>query len=108
MARRILNRWMSGITACTALLVQAAAPAFGDPPTAEEAMESRLPKALRPRVDHLDEIGNRFRSSFHIQKKSGFAYTHRFARPDRPLVFRIQGPVMRKQKAVGLTFKFCF
>jgi hypothetical protein len=108
MARRILNRWMSGIAASTALLIHAAAPAFADPPTAEQATEGRLPEVLRPRVDHLDRDGRWFRSDFHIQKKSGFAYTHRFATSDRPLVFRIQGPVMRKQKAVGLTFKFCF
>ena len=108
MARRILNRWMSGITASTALLIHAAAPAFADPPTAEQASKGRLPEILRPRVDHLDEDGNRFSSDFHIQKKSGFAYTHRFTTSDTPLVFRIQGPVMRKQKALGLTFKFCF
>ena len=108
MTRRILNRWMSGLTASAVLVIQAAFPAFADPPTAEQATQGLLPEILRPRVNHLDEDGSWFNSSFHLQKKSGFAYTHRFATSDRPFVFRIQGPVMRKQKAVGLTFKFCF
>ena len=108
MTRRILNRWMSGITASAALVIQTAFPAFADPPSAEQATQGRLPEILRPRVNHLDEDGSWFNSSFHIQKKSGFAYTHRLAASDRPFVFRIQGPVMRKQKALGITFKIRF
>jgi hypothetical protein len=108
MARRILNRWMSGITASVALVIHAAVPAFADPPTAERAADGRLPEVLRPSSDDLDGNGRWLGSRFHIQKKSGFAYTHRFAGPDKPFVFRIQGPVMRKQEAVGLVFKFCF
>jgi hypothetical protein len=108
MARRILNRWMSGVTASVALVIQSAAPALADPPTPIQATDGRLPEILRPRVDDLDQNSRWLRSNFHIQKKSGFAYTHRFARPDKPFIFRVQGPVMRKQEAVGLTFKFCF
>lgn len=47
-------------------------------------------------------------SSFHLHKKSGFAFTHRAVVDHKPVVFRIQGPVLRKQKAVGLTFKIQF
>ncbi len=108
MTRRILNHWMSGITASAALVIQAAVPAFADPPTAEQATKGLSPKILYPRVNDLDEDGSWFRSNFHIQKKSGFAYTRHFTMSERPFVFRIQGPVMRKQKALGLAFKIRF
>lgn len=108
MTRRILKRWMSGIAASAALLIQSAGSAFADPPMVEPAAEGLAPELLRPRIDDPNEDGSRFGSSFHIQKKSGFAYTHHFGMSDRPIIFRIQGPVMRKQKAVGLTFKICF
>jgi hypothetical protein len=99
---------MSGITASAALVIQAAVPAFADPPTAAQATEVlslRLPNA---RAVDLDQNGSWLGRSFHIQKKSGFAYTHHFAMSDRPIVFRVQGPVMREQKALGLTFKIRF
>lgn len=108
MTRRILTRWMSRITASAALLIHAAGSAFADPPAAGPASEGPSPEIRRPRVTDLDEGGSRFRPSFHIQKKSGFAYTQRFGSSDRAFVFRVQGPVMQKQKALGLTFKICF
>jgi hypothetical protein len=47
-------------------------------------------------------------SNFHLHGKSGFAFTHRAEFADRPLIFRLQGPVLRRQKALGLTFKVRF
>ena len=108
MTRRILNQWMSAITASAALVLQAAVPAFADPPAASPSTAYRELGLLRSRVVDRGGDGSWFGRNFHIQKKSGFAYTRHFALSDRPFVFKIQGPVMRKQKALGLTFKIRF
>jgi len=105
--RRTLNEWMIGISAFAALTIQAA-PAFADPPAAQQKREGLSPEVLFAPVDDLDRDGRWLSANFHLQKKSGFAYTHRTALSDRPFIFRIQGPVMRKQKALGLTFKIHF
>jgi hypothetical protein len=105
MTRRTLKHWVSRVTTSAALVSQAAVPAFADPPTASQ---HQPPETLSRLAGILDRPGSWFGPSFHIQKKAGFAYTHHFALSDRPLIFRIQGPVMRKQKALGLTFKIRF
>jgi len=46
--------------------------------------------------------------NFHLHKKSGFAYTRHMSVNERPFVFRIQGPVLRNQEAVGLAFRIRF
>jgi hypothetical protein len=99
---------MSGVSASVALIIQAAVPAFADPPTAEQPSEALSLDLPRARGASLHQVGSWFGRNFHIQKKSGFAYTRHFAMSERPIVFRIQGPVMRKQKALGLTFKIRF
>ena len=47
-------------------------------------------------------------SNFHLHRKSGFAYTRSLTVAERPFVFDIQGPVLRRQEAVGLAFKIRF
>jgi len=108
MLRRSLKHWMSAITASAALVTQGAVSAFAEPPTAEQPAGSLPREILQPRAPLLENNGSWLRSSFHLQKKSGFAYTQYLAMSDRPMVFRVQGPVMREQKALGLTFKNCF
>ena len=108
MTRRTLNRWLGGITAGAAAMIQATVPAFADPPTTEQAARYRTREILHPRVGNPGEGDGWLRRSFHLQKKAGFAYTHQFETSDKPLILRIQGPVMKKQKALGLTFKIRF
>ena len=103
MTRRSLKRWLAAVAAKAAILVQAAVPALADPPPATPASHRSAPQILYPRAANAG--GSWLGSGFHIQKKAGFAYTHRFDTSDTPLVFRIQGPVLRQQKALGLTFK---
>ena len=48
-----------------------------------------------------------FTNNIHIKKKRGFEYTHVTSFNGRPLLFNIQGPVMRK-KRLGLTLELRF
>jgi hypothetical protein len=108
MTRRTLEQWLKRIAASAALVFQAAVPAFAEPATAERATGVLPREILHPHDDDFDRNGSWLRPKFHLQKKSGVAFTHRFAMSNRPFVFRIQGPVMRKQKALGITFKIRF
>jgi hypothetical protein len=46
--------------------------------------------------------------NFHIAKKAGIGYTHRLKIGERSLSIGVRGPVMRKQKALGLAFRIRF
>ena len=46
--------------------------------------------------------------NFHIVKKAGFGYTRRFKLSERAFSIGVRGPVMRKQKALGLAFRIRF
>jgi hypothetical protein len=46
--------------------------------------------------------------NFHIAKKAGIGYTRRLKFGERALRFSVRGPVMRKQKALGLAFRIRF
>jgi hypothetical protein len=45
---------------------------------------------------------------FHIAKKSGFGYTRRLKLGERSMSLSIRGPVMQRQKALGLRFRVRF
>ena len=77
--------------------------------TPEEAVRSDLRREIL--LTNLNEPRaetNRFSSNIRLHKKSGFAYTRRLRMADRLFVFRVQGPVLRKQEALGLKFKIRF
>jgi hypothetical protein len=107
-SRRSLEHWASGVTAGAALLLQSALPAFaeppGEPPPSQRAPAEILVPAIEPLEAHNGWLGR----SFHLQKSAGFGYTQHFHVSDHDFVFKVQGPVLRKQKALGLTFKIRF
>jgi hypothetical protein len=107
MARRFLEHWAIGITAGTALLTQAPAPAAAEPPADSPLRAELAPQVLYPSSDDLNEHRSWLSPNFHLHK-SGVGYTQHFRVSDRPFVFKVQGPVMRKQKALGLTFAIRF
>jgi hypothetical protein len=46
--------------------------------------------------------------NFHFAKKSGFGYTRHLKLGERSFSFGVRGPVMPKQKALGLAFRIRF
>jgi len=107
-ARRSLEHWATGVTAGAALLLQSALPAFADPPSEPQPSEAKPAAILVPALEPLDGRNSWLRRNFHIQKSAGFGYTQHFHMSDKDIVFKVQGPVLRKQKALGLTFKIDF
>lgn len=108
MARRSLEHWATGVTAGAALLLQSALPAFADPPSEPPPGEAKAAVILVPAIEPLEGRSGWLRRNFHLQKSAGFGYTQHFRVSDKDVVFKVQGPVLRKQKALGLTFKIKF
>jgi len=107
-ARRSLEHWATGVTAGAALLLQSALPAFAEPPSEAQPYEEPATVILVPAAEPLGGRSSWLRQNFHIQKSAGFGYTQHFRVSDKDFVFKVQGPVLRKQKALGLTFKVRF
>jgi hypothetical protein len=109
MTRRAIMQYALGGAAAVVFLATPTGSAFAQGTTAEDAIRTDLhweipiASAEEPR-EQTDWSG----PNFHLHKKSGFAYTRHMRVAERPFVFRIQGPVLRKQKAVGLAFKIRF
>ncbi len=83
--------------------------AFAQGTTAEDAIRTGLHREIpiasaeEPR-EQTDWSG----PNFHLHEKSGFSYTRPMRVAERRFVFRIQGPVLSNQEAVGLAFKIRF
>ena len=108
MTRRAIREWTVRTAAIAALLVHPASAAL-----ASEPEEKPDPIELKSEVLlSSDGLENSERPwlppNFHLHKKSGFAFTHRTEFADKPMLLRLQGPVLRKQKALGLTFQIRF
>jgi hypothetical protein len=109
MTRRSITQRALGITAAVALLGTPTAAAFAQDTDAESQ-----PRIIRQReilISSTDEPrakGGWLAENVRLNAKYGFAYKQKLKMGDRPVVVRIRGPVMRKQKALGLTFKIDF
>ena len=108
MTRRAIREWTVRTAAIAALIVPPAGAAL-----AGEAEEKPEPVELKSELLlSSDGLVNSERSwlpqNLHLHKKSGFAFTHRTEFADKPMLLRLQGPVLRKQKALGLTFQIRF
>jgi hypothetical protein len=109
MTRRAITQFTLGSAAVVLFLVTPTGSAFAEDTTVEDALRTKLhgEVPIASVEEPRDEAGW-FGPNFHIQKKSGFAYTRHMKVAERPFVFRIQGPVLRRQKAVGLAFRIRF
>jgi hypothetical protein len=109
MTRRAIQHWELAATAAATLAFHAAAPAFADEPVAKttvaEDLSLEVPEAP---ADDAQEGSRWFSPNLHLHKKSGLAYTRHVKFADTDLVFGVHGPVLRKQEALGLTFKIRF
>ena len=109
MTRRSTIQRALEITAVAALLATPTAAAFAQDPEPENQ-----PRIIRQReilISSTDEPrgkGSWLTENVRLHAKSGFAYKQKLKTGDKPVVVRIRGPVMRKQKALGLTFKIDF
>lgn len=109
MTRRTIPHWQLAATAAVALSFHTATPALADEPAAKVTLADDLAlEAPDPPSDEAEEKWRWFSPNVHLHKKSGFAYTRQLKLADRNLVFGVQGPVLRKQEALGLTFKIRF
>jgi len=100
-------RYALGGATAVVFLAAATGSALAGDTTAKDAIRSDLHQEIASAEEPLDEIGW-FGPNFHLHKKSGFAYTRHVSLAERPFVFRIQGPVLKNQEAVGLAFKIRF
>jgi len=109
MTRRTIPHWQFAATAAAAFTLQTAAPAPADEPTAKitlaDDLSLEIPDAPQ---DEVEEKWRWLSPNVRLHKKSGLAYTRHLKLADRNLVFGVQGPVLRKQEALGLTFKIRF
>lgn len=108
MMRRTIRHCALGSAAVVAFLTAPTGHAFAqDNP--EEAVRTDLRREiLLTSLKEPSAETDRFSSNFRLHKKSGFAFTRRLRMADRLFVFRVQGPVLRKQEALGLKFKIRF
>jgi hypothetical protein len=91
---------------CTFIAAPAAAiePAGTSQRSLEDGREVLLAIATEPDQNAGWLAGD----NFHIAKKAGVGYTHRLKVGERALSIDVRGPVMRKQKALGLAFRIRF
>jgi len=98
-------------TTLTALVlcIFAASPAAAiDPTEAELPRDGEREILLAPSDASPERADWLTGDSFHIAKKAGFGYTRKLKLGDRTYSFGVRGPVLRKQKAVGLRFRIRF
>lgn len=112
MTRRAILQFALGSTAVVVFLAAQTGSSFAQDETAEDRTPIVLYQDLQelPTESPKEPIDEPswFGPNFHLHKKSGFAYTREVKLAERPFVFRIQGPVLRRQEAVGLAFKIRF
>lgn len=110
MERASLGKITRAVIRLTALFTFMAAPAASADPLATEQLTRQDDRELLlTDSDALDETSGWFADeNFHIARKSGFGYTRRLKFGDRALSIGVRGPVMRKQKALGLAFRIRF
>ena len=103
-AQRILRA-----AAAVVLLSVPISPALAEDSPAKDAVRSKLHREiLISEENELREERAWFRQDITLHEKAGLAYTRGLKLGERPLVFGIKGPVMKKQKALGLAFKINF
>ena len=109
MTRRAILQFALGSTAVVVFLAAQTGSSFAQDETAEDRTSIVLYQEL-PTESPEEPVDEPiwFGPNFHLHKKSGFAYTRQVKLAERPFVFRIQGPVLRRQEAVGLAFKIRF
>ncbi len=94
------------IAVAAALLVYAA-PAASDDEQPIHEPNRKLAAGALVRAEEPETSEESWLRKLHIKKKRGFEYTHVTSFNGRPLLFNIQGPVMRK-KRLGLTLELRF
>jgi hypothetical protein len=106
-----MRRLNSGITkgTLTALVLStfATSPAAAIDPTESEQRSNRE-ILLAPADEPTERPGWLTVDHFHVAKKAGFGYTRSLKFGERTFSFGVRGPVLRKQKAVGLNFRIRF
>lgn len=94
--------WMLLALPCTAAFA-------ADPAADEEDRKVRTSREILMNEDpELEKKGSWLSPNFHLHEKAGLGYAKKLKWGDRPLEFRVRGPIMRKQKALGLRFKVNF
>ena len=85
-------------------------PAAADdpPPTLDIPSESEPDSGTLALGDVTEPLNWLTGHHFHLAKKSGFGYTRHLKLGKRSFAFGVRGPVMRKQKALGLAFQIRF
>jgi hypothetical protein len=109
MTQRTIMRCALGGAAAIAFLATPTSVAFAQDNAAEDAIRTNLHREiLVASAEEPREESRWFSRNFHLHEKSGFAYTRRLTMANKPFVFRVQGPVLGKQEAVGLAIKITF
>jgi len=109
MTRHSITHRILQATAAIAALTFPISPALAEDTPVKDALRRNLHREILISENaELRQEGGWFSPDIHLHRKAGFSYTHHLKLGKRPLVFRIKGPVMRKQKALGLAFKIRF
>ena len=109
MTQRTIMRCVLGGAAAIASLATPTGPAFAQDTAAKDAIRTNLHgEILVTSAEEPREESRWFSRNFHLHEKSGFAYTRHLTMANKPFVFRIQGPVLKRQEAVGLAIKIRF
>ena len=106
--RTILRCALRGVAAI-AILAPPTGPALAQDSATEDAIGTNLHReVLLTSAEEPPEESRWFSPKFRLHKKSGLAYTRHWTVANKPFVFRVQGPVLGKQEAVGLAIKIRF
>ena len=109
MTRRTIQGLAVWAVSAGALLIQPNGVAHAGEPTAKDVVGTDLRAEILLSMDEQPEEDRRwFSSSLRLHLKSGVVYTRHLTINEKPFVFGVQGPIMRKQKALGLRFKIRF
>jgi len=109
MTRRTIPQRVLVSTALAAAFAVLAGPALAQDDTTEEPRRTRRQSEILLSADAAPREQHGWLSpNFHLHKKSGFAYTRQLKVGEHPFVFRVQGPVLRKQEAIGIAFGIRF
>ena len=107
--RSISRRSFEASLACLLLAVPCSAAFAADPKAEEEPRQIRTSREILMQEDaELRKKNSWLSPNFHFNEKAGFGYAKELKWGDRSLVFRVRGPIMRKQKALGLRFRLKF
>jgi hypothetical protein len=103
------RRGLHTALACLLFAVPCTAAFAADPAAEEEARKIRTSREILMNENGVPtKKGSWLSPNFHLHEKAGLGYEKKLQWGDRPLVLRLRGPVLRKQKAVGLRFNLNF